>query len=308
MQKGVTLTASSDATATFTGTFSGNQALSISGSGGNVFLSGGGVNDFSAVSVSSGFLWLDNYAGQAIDADMNLTGGSTYWNQGNQVADTVNIAIGGSAAMNLLSNEETVRSITMTSGSLTLGSAGILTLANQADATWLGNVSGGNSSKLTKIGDGTTLRLGGAGNSSFTGALYIDGGAVSLDKATAIGTAGRIYIGAEDGNGAYNSTLSIGVAGLSFGSAITVKAGSGTRTISNGAGSGTVTLSGNVTLQKDVILAAGADENLTMGGIISGVGMKVTKTEAGTVTLSGNSTYTGNTEIDQGTLVLSGKM
>jgi autotransporter-associated beta strand protein len=68
------------------------------------------------------------------------------------------------------------------------------------------------------------------------------------------------------------------------------------------------TFTGNVTLGKSVELTSAAvtdDNTVTFSGVISGPGAGVTKVGAGSVTLSGLNTYTGNTAVEEGTLSIT---
>ena len=48
--------------------------------------------------------------------------------------------------------------------------------------------------------------------------------------------------------------------------------------------------------------------NITLTGVLSGAGGKLTKAGSGTLTLSGANTYTGSTAVNGGTLVVNGSL
>lgn len=237
-----------------------------------------------------------SYSAGTIDIDA----GKLQLDTANVIGNSINVEVASGATFDLNGNNETINSLDLVSGSsLTLGSA-YLTLNNQANGTWAGTISGADGSRITRVGDGATLSL--TGNNSFDGDFYIDGGTVGFNHNNAISSLGSIHVGVA--GGAYNSKLDISVAGVTVGAGITVESGTGTRTIDNASG-GTVTFSGDIGLNKDVLVTAGSGENLVLSGDINGTG-QISKQGAGTVTMSGNNGYSGATAIDAGTLVLSG--
>jgi autotransporter-associated beta strand protein len=60
-----------------------------------------------------------------------------------------------------------------------------------------------------------------------------------------------------------------------------------------------------VVLQSNVVISTAAGANLSISGGISGAGKSLTKSGDGTVTLSGDNTYSGGTTVLEGTLILS---
>ena len=132
-----------------------------------------------------------------------------------------------------------------------------------------------------------------ANNVSFDGVIS---GSGSITKAGA----GTLIL---SGTNTYSGGTTISAGTLSIGSDTNI--GSGTNTIGN---KGTLLLSGNGTYTNDWTLsgagsAIATDNNNTLSGVLSGNG-GLTKTGAGTLTLSGTNTYTGMTTVRSGTLTL----
>jgi autotransporter-associated beta strand protein len=174
-----------------------------------------------------------------------------------------------------------------------------------SDGTYSGAMQGGGS--LLKGGAGT-LTLGGA--NTYTGSTTVSAG-VLAGNATSL--QGRILNNAQvsfhqDSDGTYNGVMS--------GSGKLLKDGAGTLTLA-----GTNTYSGGTTVSSGVL--AGSTASLqgdivnngqvafhqasegTYGSIISGSG-SLLKDGAGTLILTGANTYTGQTQVNQGGLVLGG--
>jgi autotransporter-associated beta strand protein len=179
--------------------------------------------------------------------------------------------------------------------------------------TNFGTISG--TGTLTKAGSGT-LVLSAA--NTYTGATTISAGALNLRNATGLGTTaagttvasgaalqiqGGITVGAEaltlSGAGQTSTGALLNVSGNNtYGGAITRAADT---TI--GSTTGTLTLSGAMTGNFAAIFAGSG--NITGSGVISGTA-GITKTDAGTLTLSAANTYTGTTTVSEGTLDVSG--
>lgn len=134
---------------------------------------------------------------------------------------------------------------------------------------------------------------------TFAGGINIYEGIIDLSSSVAAGGTGTLTIGGPGSS--TNATLQFSST-LTYANNIVVSSGSGTRTISITAS----TLSGAMTLNKDVTFDAtiGTGGDITVSGVISGNG-GVVKTSDGTLVLSGNNNYTGNTTVNGGTLVLN---
>ncbi len=152
------------------------------------------------------------------------------------------------------------------------------------------------------LGTATATRV-----NTFSGGLNIfQGTFVSWNSATSQGS-GTVTVGG-DGS-ADDATWGVGTT-QTRSNTIVVNAGTGTRTISlTDLGEGLPTLSGGMTLNKDVTfdiaqIAAGTHDKITLSGTVSGAG-GINKTGAGILQLDGINTYAGNTTISVGDLLLS---
>ena len=141
-----------------------------------------------------------------------------------------------------------------------------------------GGIVSGAGSVLVKNGVGS-LVLGGTAANTYSGGTIINDGSVTAGKINALGSSAA-YLAVNGG------TLDIGANNQTVG-AFTNAGG----TIN---GSGTITASGHW-LQSGTVNAA-----------LGGSGIALTKTGAGTSTLTAANSYSGNTAINQGTLALTG--
>ena len=178
--------------------------------------------------------------------------------------------------------------------------------------TIAGNVTGGANNNIVKQGLGT-LTLSGATN-NFGGAVFIDSGVVNLAGGALTGDdvldiGGGVNASAINTN---NATLRISATN-SYGRNIVVNAEtnasgvSGNRFIEFAQSTGTGTLTGTVALEKTVNAdVSNSAATGVLSGVISGVG-GITKTGAGTLTLSGAAanSYSGLTTVSAGTLELN---
>jgi autotransporter-associated beta strand protein/T5SS/PEP-CTERM-associated repeat protein len=157
----------------------------------------------------------------------------------------------------------------------TTGALGVSTLTNSGTlifnrsdvSTYSGIISG--SGAVTKQGAGT-LTL--SGNNSYTGGTTISGGVLSLGSANAVGTSG---------------TISFGGGTLQYSASNTTDYASRFST----AASQAYEIDTN-------------SQNVTLASPLTSSGGTLTKSGAGTLTLSGNNSYTGGTMIIAGTVTI----
>ncbi len=182
-----------------------------------------------------------------------------------------------------------------TSGNQTFGSA--ITLGNNVGLT-----SSGGDRAISTIAGNHRLDVNVAGSSSIDGA--ISGSGLSLVKS---GT-GTLTL---SGTNTYTGATTINGGGLSIASDANLGTAPGSVTASHlTLDGGTLIVTGNTTLSSNRGIALGANHGsidvasgrtLSYGGIISGTG-NLTKSNTGTLNLSGVNTYAGNTSILGGTL------
>ncbi|NBX65852.1 MAG: hypothetical protein EBQ96_02535 [Proteobacteria bacterium] len=130
--------------------------------------------------------------------------------------------------------------------------------------TYTGTLSGAGSFTKTSAG---TLVVSGA--NTHTGGTFITGGAINISAADNLGGVGNVVT--IDG-----ASIILGGGGFTEAHNITI-----------GAGDATINTNGN---------------NATFSGVISGIGETLTKTGAGTLTLTGTNTYSGGTTVSAGIL------
>jgi len=127
---------------------------------------------------------------------------------------------------------------------------------------------------ITKFGDGI-LTL--AGQNSYSGGTIINNGTVAIGRSDALAPIGHVEIG--------DATFDVNGHSPTIGSLAGVAAS-------------------NVTLDGGNLTVGQNNGDTTFGGVISGSGGSITKIGTGTLTLSGDNTYTGATVIDGGRLEL----
>ena len=195
--------------------------------------------------------------------------------------------------------------ITINAGDVNPGS---VTFENTTASYTLEGTNGiAGSTGLSKSGGGS-LTI--ANTNSFTGGSTLDGGTVTLNAASALGTgpitlaAGTLDIGVANALGTGTLTITGGAIDNSSGAALTLSTNNpqnwngdftfvGSKDLNLGTGAVTLGASRTVTV------TAG---NLTVGGIISGSGFALTKAGSGTLTLANANAYTGGTNINAGLL------
>ena len=192
---------------------------------------------------------------------------------------------------------------------LTLGASGSADFANAGQT--LGAVSNANTTTnalnfSAATGTVTLASLSGAGNTRFGSNGTVTGG-VSTGTVNAVGLLTASISGGTVGAGSLSSTTMSGGTTTVGGTATIGTMSSGTANL-NGATSAITSLNGGtVNLGASTVLSV---SNGTTSGSITGDGGGLTKTSAGTLTLSSGGTYsyTGATNVNEGTLVVNGNI
>ena len=160
-----------------------------------------------------------------------------------------------------------------------------LTVAANLGDVWGHLQDSGNPSSLVKTGAGKMLL---ASSNSYSGTTIVNGGALLL------GDPGALSMSTFNASG--SGTLSFGTLSSAAFGGLT---GSGTLSLTNGAGSAPIALS------------AGANNNNSIfSGTLSdaGLGGSLTKIGTGTLTLAGSNMYNGPTTVSNGGLAVSGSL
>lgn len=295
---GTALEFRNDAASTSTGIISGAGTLTKSGTG---TLSLQGANTFTGgLQVKAGTVVADNPASFA-NGNLLLTGGNVVpnnWNIG------VNNLTFGDAASTTIGNISGTGGFLLLAGSINFK---FMTAKKTAPVAIESNISflSGNHNL-----DDNGQRSSGAYDAVFSGGFYGTGGftktgsgifaigGTSLYSGATVINAGSLYaanVNALSPNSAYTVTspgiLSLNPTAAQAGVAI----GSYSQTIGSLAGNGQVLL-GAATLT-----TGGNNASTTFSGTLSGTGGLV-KNGAGTLALTGNTTYTGGTAVNGGTL------
>jgi len=257
---------------TYAGPISGSGSLVVDG--GQLTLSGSSANTYSGDTlVHAGTLVLGKSAGvSAVSGDLTIGSGSgsaqLTLSAPHQIADSsrVTLSSSGSPVFNLAGHNETLGSLASSNSasSVSLGSATLSTGADHSSTSFAGVLSG--SGSLVKLGSGSfTL----SGSNTYSGSTAINAGTVVLQNSSALGSTAAGTSVASGATLRLENTISVGAESLAL---------SGTLRQSSGSN--------------------------TYAGPISGSGSLVV--DGGQLTLSGSSanTYSGDTLVHAGTLVL----
>src|SRR5208282_2116016 len=240
------------------------------------------------------------------------------------ISGTGSLAQLGSGTLTLTGNNTYTGSTTISAGTLQVGNGGTSgsisgpvtdnsTLAfDRSDAvTFSGAISGTGS--LVQLGS-NTLTL--TGNSTYTGGTTVSAGTLQIGNGATSGSiTGNVT---DNGTLAFDRSDAVTFGGVISGTGSLVQLGSDTLTLTgnnnysggttisagtlqlgNGGTSGSIT--GNVT--DNGTLAFDRSDAVTIGVVVSGTGSLV-QLGSGTLTLTGNNTYTGGTTVSAGTLQL----
>ena len=243
--------------------------IDLSDTGGVLMTVGGGFDTtLSGVISGAGAALLKTGAGT-----LTLTGANTF-DGGVQLADGTIIlghddALGVGGTLNVtgdssIESDDDLRNV---SNDITVTNTVTLTVSGDFDLALSGVISG----------SGGALLKTGAGTLTLTGANTFDGGVQLAD--------GTIILGHDD---------ALGVGGtLNVTGDSSIESDDDLRNVSN-----------DITVTNTVTLTVSGDFDLALSGVISGGGGALLKTGAGTLTLTGDNTYTGGTELAAGTIVL----
>lgn len=304
---------------TLSGTINGNNnTLTVSGAGNTVI--SGVVSGTTTALIKTG-------TGTTTLSGANTYGGSTTVSGGilaitsntalGSVTNGTNVANGASLA---LSNNITVsnEALTIAGGGVSYGSTSSGVIQSSGSNTITGavamslepgiNVTNGiltmsgvlsGTSGMSKDGPGTLVL---SGNNSYNGAVSVNSGILAVQSNNALGTAST-SVRTTVNNGA---TVQFGTASsaLTVGESFTINGtGSGGNGVLQNTG-GNNTVSGLITMATDSTIGATTGTTISATNVINGAA-SLTKVGAGTLVLSGTNTYTGSTNINGGTVVVS---
>ena len=307
MNLGNDATGSNQRTITTAGGTSHTFGALTGGANNTLIKEGTGALNLSAASTTSGGVQLNNGT-LLVGNDAAL--GTGLLQVQFDIAGTKTLASSSSAAYTLNNNINIYNDLTLGqtsggTGSLTLG--GTIQLGNEANQNRAITVNGSHTISgsiqgargIVKQGGGT-LRLSGANTS--TGQIYIDDGIVDLNGGS-LGN-GTIEIGAGTG-GAANATLRVTSGSFARGITVNSDVGAGDRTIDFANTSGTATLSGNVSIEKDAYVATASGGIGKLSGVITRSGTAgIIKTGAGTLDLGTQTHNVSSIALQGGTLLL----
>ncbi len=205
-----------------------------------------------------------------------------------------NVAVNFSGASGTLSGGGVVRTISVGSGS-TLDFGGTQAFSTATGNGWI------------KTGSGVLALSGGA----FTNGFTLDGGVVVMRGADAMGAGSGNILTLSNGIVAASATRSL--ANTKYGGGIRIYGnitfGALTNVTTLSSATANISFANNVDLGGSTrTLTIGGNGNYEFSGVMSNGGLTVAAAAGatGNLTLSGANTYTGNTTINSGTVVLSG--
>jgi fibronectin-binding autotransporter adhesin len=298
-----------------------------------------GLLNATTVNVNSGALNLGAADRLANGAAVTIAGGTLGMGANNDTVSTFTMTsgtLGGSGTLTAASYSLQGGTITANLGSgAATNSAGTTTLNGTLGTTNL-VVSGGtiNLGSATRLDNGLALTISGGtlglgANSDTVGSFAISSGTLdgsgtitastyALDGGTVTGNlgAGTINVG---GSAALNGTaaatainvnsgtLTLGSGSRFIGTTPAVTMAGGTLALGGAETIGSLTgSSGTVALDGNTLTVGAGNATSTYSGGITGTGGGLTKTGNGVLTLAANSSYTGATTINAGTLVYNG--
>jgi autotransporter-associated beta strand protein len=238
----------------------------LNGSGGSIGKAGTGT-------------WTLTNGTHTYDGLTTISGGTLALSGNGNLANSSGIALtntGTTFDISAANGNRTIKDLSGVAGSAVALGARTLSVGTANDTTFAGDISG--TGGLTKLGSGT-LTL--SGSNAYTGATTITDGTLALS--------GSGNIGASSGVNLTGATARFDISASGGSTAIKSLAGVAGSTVNLGANS----------------LAVGNATSTTFAGVIDGSGGLI-KQGTGTLTLTAVNTYAGATQINGGTLALSG--
>lgn len=300
--------ADTNRTGTLSGKITGAFGIEINGgpgSSGTIVFSNSG-NDYSgATTIGSGYLRLDhaNALGNSTSIS-NSTGTNTALLLNNVTIGTgKNITITGLGNQSLyggLSTSSTNTASTWQS-TVTLAATDSRIGADGGTLTVSGNIGQGASGYRLVIRNNGSAATILSGNNTFSGGLNLVVGGLRMGSANALGTSTGTFTFANGTNAVVFSSDGTTARSIVNPTAIT---GTSNITLGDATNNGKLTFSNTFDLGTAVRPLAVASE-VEISGAIGGTGGGITKSGAGTLTLSGNNSYTGLTTLSGGRLNLN---
>jgi autotransporter-associated beta strand protein len=319
-----------NASTTYAGVITGNGSLTKTGSGTLTLM---GKNDFTgSVTINSGTLAFNVPSNLGIGTNITLAGGTLAPTGTASLSRTIGVT--GDSAMSVSSgNTLTLTGALVASNALTKTGAGTLALT-AASPSYSGtmqisagtvsianpNALTGGTTKLVVLDGGTfqsttsltlnrTISLtSNGGNIDTAPGIVLNSGPITGSGGFTKTGPGTLSLG---GSSSYAGTTTVAAGMLSLASdgaftannAVVVNAGA-TFDVSNATAPavGSITGLGTVVVGSSVPLTLTGAANTTFAGVISGGAGGIDKTGTGIMTLSGVSTYSGETDVHGGTL------
>jgi autotransporter-associated beta strand protein len=278
------------------GTTGGNvnlQSFTLTTGGGTY---GGAISGTGSV-VKSGAGTLTLTGSNSFTGTVTISAGTLALSGGSAIADGTTVSLANTAGATLqLNGSETIGALSgggSTGGNVNLQSFTLTTGGANSDTTFGGAISGTGS--LVKTGTG---RLTLTGTNTYSGTTTISAGTLSVGSMSSGFGTGASAIALSGGALSYTGN------NASFTRGLTVSASGGQ--IETTTAGQTLTLSGgNVAITGTGSFTVGGVGNTAISTNITGTGGGIlTKTGTGTLTLSGSNTYSGATNIQNGTLAL----
>jgi autotransporter-associated beta strand protein len=291
------------------------SSVGIAKSGGGTLILSGSSTYTGATSVNQGVLDVRHSNGLGVSSLTTVSSGAALHLQGGISIGSLALRLTGTgvssdgALRNMSGNNSWGGLVTLLTSTTRINSdAGVLTLggASTISSTNIGLQVGGSGGQLTlsgvmSLGSGTLSKDGGStlvlgGVNVYSGSTSVNGGVLRVSNSSGLGSSSVTVSG--------NNTLEL-VGGVSVGNTLSlsgsgVSSGGALRSVSgNNSWTGTITINSSVTR-----INSDADV-LDIVGVMSGTG-GVRYGGAGTVEVSGTSTYTGVTEVASGGTLLLG--